>query len=101
LRTVDGVTGGWYVRPCSEWRKIGRFAVTGAELRQVADVLRIKTYIDPEAEEILILEPMAWADNRFVKLRETAGWSPPFPTFSPPPYAVEVTVRVMNGRAVG
>ena len=96
--TSDGVTTGWFVRSTSVWRRVGRFEVTGSELRSLADSYGIKTSVDTYSDQdLLTLEPMSWEDQRFVRLRQNAGWTPPHDNFLPPPLEMAMTVRVRRG----
>ena len=100
MNEIDGVTTGWYVRPTSEWRKMGRFEKTGRELRAIADRLGIKHTIEfGSGGDLLTLEPMAWEDKRFELLRRDAGWTPPSDNFQPPPFEFEVTMKIRKGAA--
>ena len=97
-KSIDGVTTGWYVRPTSEWRKMGRFEKTGHELRAIADQFGIKHTIEfGSGGDLLTLEPMAWEDERYEALRREAGWTPPSETFQPPPLEVHLTVKIRKG----
>ena len=98
MNEIDGVTTGWYIRPTSEWRKMGRFEKTGRELRAITDRLRINTSIEMGSDlDLLTLEPMAWEDKRFELLRRDAWWTPPSDTFQPPPLEVHLTVTIRKG----
>ena len=97
---IDAVTTGWYVRPVSVWRKVGRFEKTGADFRVIADRLGIKNSVGMDWDhDLLTLEPMVWEDKRFELLRRDAEWTPPSETFQPPPLEFEVTVKIRKGVA--
>jgi hypothetical protein len=100
LKEIDGVDVGWYVRPTSEWRKVGRFEVPPKDLRSIADRLDIKTSIETaNGVDLVTFEGMAWTDHRFEALRREAKWTPPHEKFQPPPLDIKVAVTVRGNQA--
>jgi hypothetical protein len=100
LKKIDGVDVGWYVRPTSEWRKVGRFEVPSVDLRSIADRIGIKTTVDTTGElDLVTFEAMAWEDPRFQALRRDAKWTPPHEKFQPPPLDIKVAVTVRGNQA--
>ena len=106
---LDGSAKGWYVRGCSEWRKLGSIRVLGKELRKLLDRYHVKSWEEPspsgdEADASLRIEPMAWDNPRFVRLREAAEWKKPGNPdhqWHPPPFAISMSINVDYGRITG